>query len=150
MPMARTIRFRSPRSLAVRGSISTITPRSCSLIRRRGASRLSSRRRSCPTSPGRSPCSTRGPACRGAKTTGLTYFPWDDGPGGPRSDDPITGLHPDRARQITFVKKDRKLIGLRWHAATATRRIPSGCGEIRSSTSDFAAELAGAKRKLGN
>ncbi len=47
----------------------------------------------------------------GAKTTGLTYFPWDDEPALRAATIPITGLHPDRARQITFVKEDRNLIG---------------------------------------
>ena len=47
----------------------------------------------------------------GAKTTGLTYHPWDDEPTLRAATFPITGLHPDRARRITFVKEDRKLIG---------------------------------------
>jgi RNA polymerase sigma factor (sigma-70 family) len=47
----------------------------------------------------------------GAKTTGLTYHPWDHEPVLRAATIPITGLHPDRARRITFVKDDRKLIG---------------------------------------
>ena len=47
----------------------------------------------------------------GAKTTGLTYHPWDHEPALRAATIPITGLHPDRARRITFVKEDRKLIG---------------------------------------
>jgi hypothetical protein len=47
----------------------------------------------------------------GAQSTGLTYFPWDREPVLRAATFPITGLHPDRARRITFVKEDRKLIG---------------------------------------
>jgi hypothetical protein len=47
----------------------------------------------------------------GAKTTGLTYHPWDHEPVLRAATIPITGLHPDRARRIIFVKEDRKLIG---------------------------------------
>ncbi|MDR3638059.1 MAG: sigma-70 family RNA polymerase sigma factor [Isosphaeraceae bacterium] len=48
---------------------------------------------------------------RGVKTAGLTYHPWDDEPALRAATIPITGLHPDRARRINFVKEDRKLIG---------------------------------------
>jgi protocatechuate 3,4-dioxygenase beta subunit len=48
----------------------------------------------------------------GASTTGLTTFRWDYEPTLRTATIPITGLHPDRARRITFVKEDRKLIGL--------------------------------------
>jgi RNA polymerase sigma factor (sigma-70 family) len=47
----------------------------------------------------------------GAKTTGLTSHPWDHEPALRAATIPIVGLHPDRARRITFVKEDRKLIG---------------------------------------
>jgi hypothetical protein len=47
----------------------------------------------------------------GVQTTGLTYHPWDREPKLRAATVPITGLHPDRARRITFVKEDRKLIG---------------------------------------
>jgi hypothetical protein len=46
-----------------------------------------------------------------AQSTGLTYHPWDREPVLRAATFPITGLHPDRARRITFVKDDRKLIG---------------------------------------
>ncbi len=47
----------------------------------------------------------------GAKTTGLTYPPWYYEPPLRAATFPVAGLHPDRARRITFVKEDRKLIG---------------------------------------
>ena len=47
----------------------------------------------------------------GAQSTGLTYFRWDHEPVLCAATVPIMGLHPDRARRITFVKEDRKLIG---------------------------------------
>ena len=47
----------------------------------------------------------------GAQSTGLTYHPWDHEPVLRAATFPITGLHPGRARRITFVKEDRKLIG---------------------------------------
>jgi RNA polymerase sigma factor (sigma-70 family) len=47
----------------------------------------------------------------GAQSTGLTYHPWDSEPRLRAATFPIAGLHPDRARRITFVKEDRKLIG---------------------------------------
>ena len=47
----------------------------------------------------------------GAKTTGLTYHPWDHEPVLRAATIPIVGLHPDRTRRFTFVKEDRKLIG---------------------------------------
>jgi hypothetical protein len=47
----------------------------------------------------------------GAQPTGLTYHPWDHEPALRAATLPLTGLHPDRARRITFVKEDRKLIG---------------------------------------
>ena len=47
----------------------------------------------------------------GARTTGLTYHPWDQEPTLRAATFPITGLHPDRARRIIFMKEDRKLIG---------------------------------------
>jgi RNA polymerase sigma factor (sigma-70 family) len=47
----------------------------------------------------------------GVQTTGLTYHPWDHEPRLRAATFPITGLHPERARRITFVKEDGKLIG---------------------------------------
>lgn len=47
----------------------------------------------------------------GVESSGLTYHPWDREPRLRAATVPITGLHPDRARRITFVKPDRKLIG---------------------------------------
>jgi RNA polymerase sigma factor (sigma-70 family) len=47
----------------------------------------------------------------GVKTEGLTGFPWDDEPPLRAATIPITKLHPARCRRITFVEKDRKLIG---------------------------------------
>jgi hypothetical protein len=47
----------------------------------------------------------------GAKTTGVTYHAWDHEPPLRAATFPIVGLHPDRARRLTFVKEDRKLIG---------------------------------------
>jgi hypothetical protein len=47
----------------------------------------------------------------GANVTGLTPDPWAFGWAARAATVPIVGLHPDRARRITFVKEDRKLIG---------------------------------------
>jgi protocatechuate 3,4-dioxygenase beta subunit len=47
----------------------------------------------------------------GVQTTGLMSHPWDHEPALRTATIPITGLHPNRARRITFVKEDRKLIG---------------------------------------
>jgi hypothetical protein len=47
----------------------------------------------------------------GAQSVGLTYHPWDAEPRLRASSFPITRLHPDRARRITFLKEDRTLIG---------------------------------------
>ena len=47
----------------------------------------------------------------GATSEGLTFFPWDHEPRLRAASFPVTKLHPDRLRRITFVKEDRKLIG---------------------------------------
>ncbi|MEJ7637729.1 MAG: hypothetical protein WKF75_06995, partial [Singulisphaera sp.] len=47
----------------------------------------------------------------GVQTQGLTSHPWDSEPRLRASTFAITKLHPDRARRITFIKEDRKLIG---------------------------------------
>jgi beta-lactamase regulating signal transducer with metallopeptidase domain len=47
----------------------------------------------------------------GVKTEGLTWFPWDSEPTLRAASFPLTKLHPDRARRITFIKEDRQLIG---------------------------------------
>ena len=47
----------------------------------------------------------------GVQTNGLTYHPSDHEMTLRAATIPITGLHPDRARRITCVKEDRKLIG---------------------------------------
>jgi hypothetical protein len=47
----------------------------------------------------------------GAKTIGRMYHPWDRDPTLRAATFPLTGLHPDRAQRITFVKEDRKLVG---------------------------------------
>jgi beta-lactamase regulating signal transducer with metallopeptidase domain len=47
----------------------------------------------------------------GVKTEGLTWFPWDAEPMLRAASFPLTKLHPDRVRRITFVKEDRRLIG---------------------------------------
>jgi RNA polymerase sigma factor (sigma-70 family) len=47
----------------------------------------------------------------GAQTIGLTYHPWDREPKLRAATIPIKGLHPGRARRITFLHEDRKLIG---------------------------------------
>ncbi len=52
----------------------------------------------------------RGKPLVGVKTQGLTANPWDAERPLRASTIPITGLHPDRSRRITFVKEDRKLI----------------------------------------
>jgi hypothetical protein len=47
----------------------------------------------------------------GARTVGLTAFPWDREPPLRAATIPITKLHPTRSRRITFFEEDRKLIG---------------------------------------
>ena len=47
----------------------------------------------------------------GARATGLTHRPQGHEPPLRAATFPVGGLHPDRARRITFVKEDRKLIG---------------------------------------
>ena len=47
----------------------------------------------------------------GATSEGLTFFPWDHEPRLRAASFPVTKLHPDRLRRITFVQEDRKLIG---------------------------------------
>jgi hypothetical protein len=47
----------------------------------------------------------------GARSEGLTFFPWDDELRLRAASFPVTKLHPDRLRRITFVQEDRKLIG---------------------------------------
>ena len=47
----------------------------------------------------------------GVQTEGLTPFPWDSEPRLRALTFPLTKLHPDRVRRITFVREDRKLIG---------------------------------------
>ncbi len=47
----------------------------------------------------------------GAQSTGLTYHPWDREPKLRAATFPITGLNPGRARRVTFVNENRKLIG---------------------------------------
>jgi RNA polymerase sigma factor (sigma-70 family) len=47
----------------------------------------------------------------GAKATGLMHGRWERELTLRAATLPLTGLHPDRARRITFVKGDRKLIG---------------------------------------
>jgi hypothetical protein len=47
----------------------------------------------------------------GATSEGLTFFPWDQEPPLRAASFPVTKLHPDRLRRITFVQEDRKLIG---------------------------------------
>ena len=47
----------------------------------------------------------------GATSEGLTFFPWDHEPRLRAASFPVTKLHPDRLRRITFFKEDRKLIG---------------------------------------
>jgi hypothetical protein len=47
----------------------------------------------------------------GAEATGLIPYYWAGGRALRAATVPIVGLHPDRARRITFVKEDRKLIG---------------------------------------
>jgi hypothetical protein len=47
----------------------------------------------------------------GATSEGLTFFPWDQEPRLRAASFPVTKLHPDRLRRITFVQEDRKLIG---------------------------------------
>ncbi len=46
----------------------------------------------------------------GVQTEGLTFHPWDAEPVLRAASFPLTKLHPDRARRITFVKEDRRLI----------------------------------------
>ena len=47
----------------------------------------------------------------GVQTRGLTPQPWDNEPPLRAATVPITKLHPTRSRRITYLKKDRKLIG---------------------------------------
>jgi hypothetical protein len=47
----------------------------------------------------------------GCQSQGMTEFPWDFETRLRTSTFPITKLHPDHGRRITFVKEDRKLIG---------------------------------------
>ncbi len=47
----------------------------------------------------------------GVETRGLTAFPWDNEPPPRAATFPVTKLHPNRSRRITFVKEDRGLIG---------------------------------------
>jgi hypothetical protein len=47
----------------------------------------------------------------GAMSVGLTFFPWDDEPRLRAASFPVTKLHPDRLRRITFIEEARKLIG---------------------------------------
>jgi hypothetical protein len=47
----------------------------------------------------------------GAETQGMTFHPWDAEPPLRAATFPLTRLHPDRARRITFIKSDRQLIG---------------------------------------
>ena len=47
----------------------------------------------------------------GCQSQGMTEFPWDFETRLRASTFPITKLHPDHGRRITFVKEDRKLIG---------------------------------------
>ncbi len=47
----------------------------------------------------------------GVKTQGLTWYPWGTEPTLRAASFPLTKLHPDRARRITFIKEDRRLIG---------------------------------------
>ena len=47
----------------------------------------------------------------GATSEGLTFYPWDRELPLRAASFPITKLHPDRLRRITFVQEDRKLIG---------------------------------------
>ncbi|HJZ90560.1 MAG TPA: hypothetical protein VKE40_06775, partial [Gemmataceae bacterium] len=47
----------------------------------------------------------------GVKTQGLTWFPWDSEAALRAATFPVTKLHPDRTRRITFVQEDRRLIG---------------------------------------
>ena len=47
----------------------------------------------------------------GVTTQGLTSYPNDREPVLSGSSFPLTGLHPDRGRRITFLEEDRKLIG---------------------------------------
>jgi hypothetical protein len=79
----------------------------------------------------------------GATSEGLTFFPWDHEPRLRAASFPVTKLHPDRLRRITFFREDRKLIGFlgargdgeapytvrmqRW--GTVTGRIVDGNGK---------------------
>ncbi len=45
-----------------------------------------------------------------ATSEGLTFFPWNHEPRLRAASFPVTQLHPDRLRRITFVQADRKLI----------------------------------------
>jgi beta-lactamase regulating signal transducer with metallopeptidase domain len=47
----------------------------------------------------------------GAQSEGLTWFPWSASPTLRAASFPVTKLHPDRARRITFVQEERQLIG---------------------------------------
>ena len=47
----------------------------------------------------------------GATSEGLTFFPWDSELRLRAASFPVTKLHPDRLRRITFIEESRKLIG---------------------------------------
>ena len=47
----------------------------------------------------------------GAKTSGLTFHPYDGEPRLRTASFPLVGLHPERPQRITFFDEDRKLIG---------------------------------------
>jgi hypothetical protein len=47
----------------------------------------------------------------GVTSVGLTFFPWDNEPRLRAASFPVTKLHPDRLRRITFIEEGRKLIG---------------------------------------
>ncbi len=47
----------------------------------------------------------------GVETRGLTAFPWDQERPLRAATVPISKLHPDRCRRITFIKENRKLVG---------------------------------------
>lgn len=54
---------------------------------------------------------TAGAEIVGAETHGLTYWPFDREPTLRTAKVTLAGLHPDRPQRITFLKRDRKLIG---------------------------------------
>lgn len=47
----------------------------------------------------------------GVQTQGMTFHPWDHEPSLRSASFVLRGLHPDRARKITFIEKERGLVG---------------------------------------